>query len=106
MTREEALVWFKKRKECLALSDKCAKAEEWAIRALEKYPEWVSVQDRLPKIGEVVLAFGTRSATTGMFQGTMPDRPNVWMWKNHTPKHVSHWMPLPEPPMREDDDET
>ena len=60
--------------------------------------EWVSVKDRLPEIGKVVLAFGTRSATTGMYQGTMANRPDVWMWKNHTPKHVSHWMPLPTPP--------
>ena len=63
--------------------------------------KWISVEDGLPEIGKVVLAFGTRSATTGMFQGVLSGRPDVWMWKNHTPKHVSHWMPLPPPPPKE-----
>ena len=67
---------------------------------------WISVKDRLPEIGKVVLAFGTRSATTGMFQGASSYRPDIWMWKNHTPKHVSHWMPLPEPPKEDDDGQT
>lgn len=59
---------------------------------------WISVYDRLPEEGRVVLAFGTRSATTGMFQGVRANDPTLWMWKNHMPKHVSHWMPLPESP--------
>lgn len=62
---------------------------------------WVSVNDRLPEIGKVVLAFGTRSATTGMFRGTMINRLDVWMWKHNTSKKVTHWMPLPEPPKEE-----
>lgn len=60
-------------------------------------PQWISVNDRLPEVGKVVLAFGTRSATTGMFQGVCK-RNDRWWWKKHTIKHVSHWMPLPEPP--------
>ena len=62
---------------------------------------WISVHDRLPEVGKVVLAFGTRSATTGQFKGIMANRPDTWMWKNHTPKHVSHWMPLPPAPKGE-----
>ena len=64
----------------------------------ELQTKWISVHDRLPEKGKVVLAFGTRSSTTGMFQGTQNDRPELWHWKSHTIKHVSHWMPLPEPP--------
>jgi len=63
-------------------------------------PRWISVKDRLPEVGKVVLAFGTRSATTGMFQG-VGTRNDLWWWKGHTIKHVSHWMPLPEPPKEE-----
>ena len=59
--------------------------------------EWISVEDKLPEVGKVVLAFGTRSATTGMFQG-ISRRNDLWWWKGHTIKHVSHWMPLPELP--------
>lgn len=66
---------------------------------------WVNVKAKLPEVGKVVLALGERSATTGMFQGTMANRPDIWMWKNHTPKHVTHWMLLPEPPKEYDDDE-
>ena len=63
----------------------------------EQQTKWISVYDRLPEEGKVVLAFGTRSSTTGMFQGTQKNRPGLWRWKGSI-KHVSHWMPLPEPP--------
>lgn len=64
---------------------------------------WISVKDRLPEVGKVVLAFGTRSATTGMFQGVSA-RNDLWWWKGHTIKHVSHWMPIPNLPKECDDD--
>lgn len=60
-------------------------------------PAWISVHDRLPDVGQVVLAFGTRSSTSGMFQGA-DGRPDLWSWKGNMTKRVSHWMPLPEPP--------
>lgn len=63
---------------------------------------WISVNERLPEVGRVVLAFGTRSATTGMFQG-VNKRNDLWWWKGHTIKHVSHWMPLPESPKEADE---
>ena len=63
---------------------------------------WISVKERLPEVGRVVLAFGTRSATTGMFQG-VSKRNDLWWWKGHTIKHVSHWMPLPESPKEADE---
>ena len=63
----------------------------------ELQTKWISVHDRLPEKGKVVLAFGTRSSTTGMFQGTQKNRPELWHWKGSI-KYVSHWMPLPEPP--------
>ena len=61
---------------------------------------WISVKDRLPEVGKVVLAFGTRSATTCQFQG-ITNKNNLWWWKGHTIKKVTHWMPLPEPPKEE-----
>lgn len=73
----------------------------WNERAQEN--EWISVKDRLPEVGKVVLAFGTRSATTGMFQG-VSTRKDCWWWKGHPFKHVSYWMPLPEPPKDGDGD--
>ena len=38
MTREEALEWFKDRKEMYLLDDKCQQAEDMAIKALEMQP--------------------------------------------------------------------
>ena len=75
-----------------------------ALELLKKHPQWIRVEDRLPEVGKVVLAFGTRSATTGMFQGVCK-RNDRWLWKKHTIKHVSHWMPLPEPPKEVEQDD-
>ena len=59
--------------------------------------KWIPVTERLPEYGEIVLAFGKRHATSGMFRGTGL-RPSQWEWKGNMYKEVSHWMPLPEPP--------
>jgi hypothetical protein len=63
--------------------------------------KWISVNDRLPKKGEIVLACGKRHATSGMFQGASRNNPKWWHWKGNTLKEVTHWMPLPEPPKGE-----
>ena len=83
--------------------DVCGILDDAPIIDTQSTTQWVSVKDRLPEVGKVVLAFGTRSATTGMFQG-INKRNDLWWWKGHTIKHVSHWMPLPEPP-KEDEHE-
>ena len=73
-------------------------ATDWVVlKQLAEERKWISVNDRLPNVGEVVLAFGTRSAATGQFQG-VTTAPSNWWWKGHTIKRVSHWMPLPEQP--------
>lgn len=67
-----------------------------AIEALER-DRWISVNQRLPKEGQVVLAQGLRSCTTGQFQG-ITIAPRYWWWKGHTIKEVTYWRPLPLPP--------
>lgn len=62
--------------------------------------KWISVEDELPKVGQVVLAFGKRSSSTGMFQGIQGGRKDLWRWKNNIIRHTSHWMPLPSPPVK------
>ena len=59
--------------------------------------EWISVEDRLPEKGQVVLAFGKKSASTGQYRGFERER-KFWRWKGNTIRVVTHWMPLPEPP--------
>ena len=69
------------------------------VIALMKERRWIPVTERLPEVGQVVLALGARSSTTGMFQGiTSEKHPDMWWWKHHTTKYVSHWMPLPAAP--------
>ena len=83
-------------------SEELAKLAADAIEELCK-PKWISVEERLPEKGTVVLAFGTRSATTGQFQG-VGTAPWFWWWKGHTIKRVTHWMPLPKPPKESTND--
>lgn len=65
--------------------------------------EWISVEDRLPKIDAevfeeiVVLATDGHSVCTCQF-----DCGVVWCawnaYNNINGKDITHWMPLPEPP--------
>ena len=85
-----------------ALMNYCNNQKDKTIDAndIARFPTvggWISVKNRLPKPGTVVLAYGTRSATTGTFRG-VTTRNDLWWWKGHTIKHVSYWMPLPEQP--------
>lgn len=78
---------------CRAIDNQpCVECDHYRVQ-----DEWISVNDKLPNIGDVVLAFGTRSSTTGQFQG-VTTAPSNWWWKGHTIKHVTHWMLLPAPP--------
>ena len=60
--------------------------------------KWISVEEALPEVGDVVLAMGKRHATTGQFQG-IGSKPCYWLWKGKTIKTVTLWRPLPPPPI-------
>lgn len=58
--------------------------------------KWISVTERLPKLGEKVLVSTKHTVFTQVFKcihGT-PDR---WGWEHNSIKKVTAWMPLPEP---------
>lgn len=65
----------------------------------EQEPRWISVEDRLPELGDTVLftgksSFGTRFATQrGWWDGTFWHRDAGETIYSSTP--VTHWMPLP-----------
>jgi hypothetical protein len=67
-------------------------------------PQWISVKDRLPEIGEWVLINGPE-----VCQRIEPPSSN-WDWKFawatdhesfYEPTDVTHWMALPKPPKEE-----
>lgn len=63
--------------------------------------EWISVNDRLPEDGQKVI-----TTKNGVFEiQRYEKRRNGWISQNNwfwSMAMVSHWMPLPEPPKKED----
>lgn len=55
--------------------------------------EWISVDERLPNEAESVLAYGE----TGICFATRYE--GDWLTPMIYPGELTHWMPLPEPPM-------
>lgn len=54
-------------------------------------PQWISVRDRLPEMGQTILSFNK-------FSGVELD----YFDKNgFSLPDVTHWMPLPPPPSKE-----
>lgn len=62
--------------------------------------EWISVKDRLPKHGELVIVFNAnKDYLNGIFVSYIERHGN---WRGPFDDFedlITHWMPLPEPPM-------
>lgn len=56
------------------------------------YHEWISVKDRLPKPFKQVLVYDAfeENITVGLYGN------GDWLFS----EHITHWMPLPEPPIK------
>lgn len=71
-------------------------------RALIEFPEWIPVKYKLPKFDEVVQITDGIEVGHGFLEGINSTAGTVLMW--HSPfcdideEHITHWMPLPEPP--------
>lgn len=59
---------------------------------------WISVKDRLPMKRKQVLVY---SITHGVRSDFID-----WSGRWYTVKNVTHWMPLPEPPKEEQNEES
>ena len=66
-----------------------------AIDALE--PKWIPVSERLPDVGQKVLASTNKTCFTQVFKGTSGASNSSWWWEKKTIKHIVAWMPLPDP---------
>lgn len=63
-------------------------------------PKWISVEERLPDVGEKVMVCGVKNGMqVGAFRGNLrPGNNRKWWWKKDTILEVTHWMPLPSMP--------
>ena len=113
MTRAEAIKWLEEAVNDTNINfDLCSEALkkelliqkdvfEMAISALKNtHGEWISVKDRLPEKKQRVIV---RCRTVGTTVGWI-----LWReWLTDLGKgcsDVTHWMPLPEPPERYEDE--
>jgi hypothetical protein len=80
--------------------------------------QWISVKDRLPEIGEVVLLYQTYPKDTAFNCRADPLERNFTkigglrydenfisyenQYSDHPLFHISHWMPLPEKPKKDE----
>lgn len=62
-------------------------------------PKWISVEERLPDCLEDVIAFN-QNGDIRWFSVASVDR-GTWWRDGKIVHHVTHWMPLPEPPKEE-----
>ncbi len=66
--------------------------------------EWISVEDRLPDIGEFVLVafvldgIHRRVPTSARYEGRLRWLITTWRHSGGTFEDITHWMPLPNPP--------
>ena len=63
---------------------------------IEPKDEWIPCSERLPKLGEKVLVYTSKTCFTQVFKGIYSD-PTRWHWENNSLKKVVAWMPLPKP---------
>ena len=77
-------------------------AENAALR--EKVPQWISVRDRLPKLGERVIATDGVSAGEAYMgvSGELQRLDLPLRWLTLTGNDATHWMPFPEVPKEGD----
>lgn len=65
---------------------------EWA----DAHPHWISVEDEMPKNRELVLITDCESADMGFYDYIV----DAWQPFEKWLGNITHWMPLPAPPMK------
>ena len=59
--------------------------------------KWIPVSERVPDVGQKVLASTNKTCFTQVFKGTSGASNSSWWWEKKTIKHIVAWRPLPEP---------
>lgn len=91
----------------LALANKLAETRKAIIDKIMNRQKWISVTERLPLDGQDVLAVrtygdGEKCQEVLMAHIVIGNEETGKKWWNAT--NITHWMPLPEPPMEERED--
>ena len=76
---------------------------EDAIERLPSADRWIPCSERLPQIGQKVLASTKKTVFTQVFKGYYSD-PTRWAWENNSVKRIEAWQPLPKPWKGADDE--
>jgi len=113
--------------DALANAEQAANAIEELASNADKF-KWISVEERLPKFDQKVLWVKNKDPEArfnhdGIYIAELKDRTpepdpegkknfwgipgydsewTVWAWSYFSEPEVTHWMPLPEPPAKED----
>ena len=83
--------------------DKAVEALKKAEAVADRPQEWIPCSERLPEIGQKVLASTKKTVFTQVFKGYHSD-PKRWAWENNRVKRIEAWQPLPKPWKGADDE--
>lgn len=78
----------------------CGDALAYITQLEARVPKWISVEDRLPEIGTVVLGYAKHnpfSAYEVMLVRNLGNGFEMIRYHEYATS-ITHWMPLPEPP--------
>jgi hypothetical protein len=67
------------------------------------YTEWIPVDEKLPPWEEDVLVWFGYHVRYEITRLKFQDR-RGWHWDSEYSHHITHWMPLPDPPMEASDE--
>jgi hypothetical protein len=95
MASEIEIFW---RDTCRIDFDKTAKALYQKGYRKQSEGEWISVYDRLPEAGKLVLCIWERGDDKQNYGFGRYQAHDVWYVSNEGMPCVTNWMPLPEPP--------
>lgn len=83
------------------LKQKAADMLEKLAAEIEKEPEWISVKDRLPEKNSIVLVCMDNGQYKVVLTSYLSSN-GEWISYDKNQK-VTHWMPFPEPPKKEEE---
>ena len=73
------------------------------LAKLGKQMQWVSVADRLPEVGQLVIAYGEACLIKPFVTAAILTNWGAFLDVNESTGFIpTHWMPLPEPPKGEE----